>query len=130
MESAFPFLTTPKDEDSVLERAFVEAADQVDDSDAMTTRVLDAAFEQFRRMGIRRSSMEDVARRAGVSRVTVYRRFSSKDALVEQVVRREFRRYFGQFIVDVQEAGTVADRVVLGFVSSLRAFRRNPSSAA
>ncbi|MEV2251541.1 TetR family transcriptional regulator [Streptomyces sp. NPDC050147] len=126
MESAFPFLTTPKGESSVLERAFAEAADQADDSDAMTTRVLDAAFEQFRRMGIRRSSMEDVARRAGVSRVTVYRRFSSKDALVEQVVRREFRRYFGQFIVDVQEAGTVADRVVLGFVSSLRAFRRNP----
>jgi hypothetical protein len=42
------------------------------------------------------------------------------------VVRREFRRYFDQFIVDIRDARTVADRVVLGFVSSLRAIRGNP----
>lgn len=123
---AFPFLATPQDSDSVLDRAFTEAAERVDENDEVTTRVLDAAFEQFRRMGIRRSTMEDVARRAGVSRITVYRRFTTKDALVEQVVRREFRRYFDQFIVDVQGAETVADRVVIGFVSSLQAIRRNP----
>jgi TetR/AcrR family transcriptional regulator, repressor for uid operon len=70
--------------------------------------------------------MEDVARRAGVSRITVYRRFATKDALVEQVVRREFRRYFDQFLLDIQEATTAADRVVLGFVSALRAIRHNP----
>ncbi|MBT2488635.1 TetR/AcrR family transcriptional regulator [Streptomyces sp. ISL-96] len=110
----------------MLERAFAEAAERVDDNDEITTRVLDAASEQFRRMGMRRSTMEDVARRAGVSRITVYRRFASKDALIEQVVRREFRRYFDQFSVDVQDAETVADRVVLGFVSSLRTIRRNP----
>jgi AcrR family transcriptional regulator len=70
--------------------------------------------------------MDDVARRAGVSRITVYRRFATKDALVEQVVRREFRRYFDQFLVDIQQARTAADRVVLGFVSALRAIRHNP----
>ncbi|WP_241837972.1 TetR/AcrR family transcriptional regulator [Streptomyces sp. CB03234] len=111
---------------SLLELAFTEAADGADQDDETTTRLLDAAYEQFCRMGIRRSTMADVARLAGVSRITVYRRFASKEALVEQVVRREFRRYFDQFTVDIQDAGTVADRVVLGFVSSLRAIRRNP----
>src|SRR5689334_3172915 len=77
-------------------------------------------------MGIRRSTMEDVARRAGVSRITAYRRFANKDTLVELVVRREFRRYFDQFLVDIQQARTVADRVELGFVSALQAIRRNP----
>jgi TetR/AcrR family transcriptional regulator, repressor for uid operon len=77
-------------------------------------------------MGVRRSTMEDVARRAGVSRITAYRRFATKDALVEQVVRREFRRYFDQFLVDIEQAETIADRVVLGFVSALQAIRRNP----
>jgi AcrR family transcriptional regulator len=54
------------------------------------------------------------------------RRFATKDALVEHVVRREFRRYFEQFLIDIQRAETAADRVVLGFVSSLRAIRGNP----
>lgn len=112
--------------ESLLERAYTDAVERVDDLDAARSRVLDAAYEQFCRLGIQRSTMEDVARRAGVSRITVYRRFATKDALVEQVVRREFRRYFDQFLVDIEQAETAADRVVLGFVSSLRAIRGNP----
>jgi AcrR family transcriptional regulator len=111
---------------SLLERAFTEALERSEDSDEIAARLLDAAHDQFCRMGIRRSTMEDVARRAGVSRITAYRRFATKDALVEQVVRREFRRYFDQFLVDIEEARTVADRVELGFVSALQAIRRNP----
>ncbi|NKZ02297.1 TetR/AcrR family transcriptional regulator [Actinomadura latina] len=110
----------------MLERAYTDAVEQVDDQDETRTRVLDAAYDQFSRMGVQRSTMEDVARRAGVSRITVYRRFATKDALVEHVVRREFRRYFDRFLVDIKQAETAADRVVLGFVSSLRAIRRNP----
>lgn len=117
---------TSADPESLLERVFAEAAEQADDHDEITTRVLDGAYEQFCLIGIRRSTMEDVARRAGVSRITVYRRFATKDALVEQVVRREFRRYFDQFVHDVQQARTAADRVVVGFVSALRAIRHNP----
>jgi TetR/AcrR family transcriptional repressor of uid operon len=111
--------------ESLLERALAEAVERVDDHDEMTARVLDGAYEQFCRMGIRRSTMEDVARRAGVSRITVYRRFATKDALVEHVVRREFRRYFDRFLIDIEQARTVADRVELGFVSALRAIRHN-----
>jgi len=112
--------------DSLLERVFAEVADPAEVADEITTRVLDGAYEQFCRMGIRRSTMEDVARRAGVSRITVYRRFATKDALTEHVVRREFRRYFDQFLIDIEQARTAADRVVLGFVSALRAIRHNP----
>lgn len=127
VEPAFTaLLTVVGSESSLLERAFAEAVEQVDENDEITGRLLDAAYEQFCRLGIRRSTMEEVARRAGVSRITAYRRFTTKDALIEQVVRREFRRYFNQFLIDIQGAETLADRVVLGFVSSLRAIRRNP----
>jgi TetR/AcrR family transcriptional regulator, repressor for uid operon len=112
--------------ESLLERAFTDAVERADDADEITTRVLDGAYEQFCQIGIRRSTIQDVAHRAGVSRITVYRRFATKDELVEQVVRREFRRYFDQFLLDIQQARTVADRIVLGFASSLRAIRRNP----
>lgn len=110
----------------MLERALFDALERAEESDEIALRLLDAAYEQFCRMGIRRSTMEDVARRAGVSRITAYRRFATKDALVEQVVRREFRRYFDRFLIDIQHAESAADRVVLGFASALRAIRHNP----
>ncbi|GAB3699110.1 TetR/AcrR family transcriptional regulator [Saccharopolyspora tripterygii] len=127
MDPALPDLIA-RDENSktLLERAFSDAVESVDDNDGATARVLDAAYEQFCRMGIRRSTMEDVAKRAGVSRITVYRRFANKDTLVEHVVRREFRRYFDQFLLDIGEARTLAERLELGFASSLRTIRRNP----
>ena len=128
MEPILSGLITPgtDHEESLLERAFAEAIDRSESTDETTERVLEAAYEQFRRIGIRRSTMEDVAKRAGVSRITVYRRFSTKDALVQQVIRREFRRYFDQFLLDIQGAETVAERVEVGFASSLRAIRNNP----
>ncbi|MET9827215.1 MULTISPECIES: TetR/AcrR family transcriptional regulator [Streptomyces] len=125
MEPVLSSLMQPTGAPSVLESTFAEAVEGADQEDEVSARLLDAAYEQFCRMGVKRSTMTDVARLAGVSRITVYRRFATKDQLVEQVVRREFRRYFGRFIVDIQQAETVADRVVLGFVSSLGALRRN-----
>ncbi|MEU7405412.1 TetR/AcrR family transcriptional regulator [Streptomyces sp. NPDC044948] len=125
VEPVLSSLMQPTGAASVLESTFAEAVEGADQEDEVSARLLDAAYEQFCRMGVKRSTMTDVARLAGVSRITVYRRFATKDQLVEQVVRREFRRYFGRFIVDIQQAETVADRVVLGFVSSLGALRRN-----
>jgi AcrR family transcriptional regulator len=112
---------------SGLAGALTAAAEGVvDDHDETSARILEAAFEVFCWIGIQRSTMEDVARRAGVSRITVYRRFESKGVLVDQLIRREISRYFDQFRRDVEHADSAADRVVLGFVSSLHAFRRNP----
>ncbi|MCP2252760.1 transcriptional regulator, TetR family [Prauserella aidingensis] len=128
MGPALPGATTPDVDraESLLERVFNVEPEHEADDDAATTRVLDAAYEQFCRTGIRRSTMDDVARRAGVSRITVYRRFSTKDALVEHVVRREFRRYFDQFLLDIKPARDAAERVELGFASALRSIRHNP----
>ncbi|WP_284117924.1 TetR/AcrR family transcriptional regulator [Streptomyces fragilis] len=116
---------TSSDVPSLLETAFTGAAEGAGPDDEIAARLLDAAHEQFCRIGIKRSTMADVAKLAGVSRITVYRRFATKDVLVEQVVRRELRRCLDRFAHDVQGAETVADRVELGFVSSLRAIRRN-----
>jgi TetR/AcrR family transcriptional repressor of uid operon len=127
VEDASSVATTASGSGSVLVGALTAAVEGVvDDHDETSARILDAAYELFCRIGIQRSTMEDVARRAGVSRITVYRRFATKGALVDQLVRREIRRYFDQFRIDIEHAETAADRVVLGFVSSLRAFRRNP----
>ncbi|WP_349678327.1 TetR/AcrR family transcriptional regulator [Gordonia sp. UBA5067] len=110
---------------AMLGRVLADAADSAAPDD-IATRILDAARQQFSAIGVRHSTMEDVARRAGVARITVYRRFPTKDVLVEQVTLREYRDYFQQFLLDIRGVATVQDRVVVGFTSSLRAIRRNP----
>jgi len=49
-------------------------------------RVLEAAREVFGELGAD-ASMEEIASRAGVGVGTVYRRFSSKDALIDELLR-------------------------------------------
>ena len=118
-------VTTSTDDRSLLERAFADAVGGAD-SDDPNAVILDAAYELFCRQGIQRTTMDDVARRARLSRITVYRRVVSKEALVEAVLLRDFRQYVDRFLADLAGAETVADRVVAGFVSSLRATRSNP----
>lgn len=48
--------------------------------------ILRAAFELFLERGVDGASMERIARRAGVGKLTVYRRWSSKEELLAQAV--------------------------------------------
>ena len=109
----------------LIERAFLDAADGAA-PDQGNAAILSAARELFMAQGVQRTTMEDVARRAGVSRITIYRRTESKEALLEQVVLGEFRRYFDEFLIDIAGADTVEERAVRGFVGSLRSARNNP----
>jgi AcrR family transcriptional regulator len=56
---------------------------------ARRERVLAVALEAFGRYGFRKTSMEDVARAAGISRQGLYLQFASKEALFRAAVRQE-----------------------------------------
>ncbi|MFF0703141.1 TetR/AcrR family transcriptional regulator [Streptomyces tendae] len=101
-------------------------AAKTETEDPTARRILDAALEQFTVFGLRRSSMNDVAKRAGVSRVTVYRRFGTKDTLVEQTLLRENSRFFQRLDQAVAALPTMEERVVEGFVVALRHTRAHP----
>ncbi len=70
-------------------------------------RVLDAARASIVDVGWRRSTLTDVARRAGVSRMTIYRRWPDMQTLFADLMTREF--------------ATLAGRSALGGGSSSRA---------
>lgn len=92
----------------------------------MARRILDGALEQFSDTGLTRTTMDDVARRAGLSRVTIYRRFESKQALIEAVLVRECRRCLAALDAAVGELATVEERIVTGFAFALRFAREHP----
>lgn len=92
----------------------------------MAQRILDAAFEQFCLLGIKRSSMEDVAKKAGIGRVTIYRRFASKDKLVEALMNQQIQRVLARVTEAHAAASDVESAWVAGFVAGMNAVRRHP----
>lgn len=48
--------------------------------------ILDVAFEKFRKYGIRRVTLEDIARELRISKKTIYQHFADKEALVRACV--------------------------------------------
>ncbi len=104
---------------------FLEVAPVVGE-DVLFDRVAAAALDEFVEHGIRRTSMEDVARRAGVSRMTVFRRFASKQGLVEVVIAREVRRGMQELDLLWEGAETLEDRLVAGFEFAGRYVRGHP----
>lgn len=94
--------------------------------DAVFDRIAAAALEEFTEHGIRRTSMEDVARRAGVSRMTVFRRFENKQGLLEVVIAREVRRGMDELDSLWDGAETLEDRLVEGFAFAGRYVRHHP----
>lgn len=54
--------------------------------------VLDAALSAFLDFGVRRTNMGDIARRAGISPATLYRRYAQKSDVVMAVGMREAER--------------------------------------
>ena len=54
---------------------------------------LDAAVECFLRFGIRKTSVQDIARVLGVNRVTVYRQVGNVDSILRLLMAREVHRH-------------------------------------
>jgi AcrR family transcriptional regulator len=64
-------------------------SDTIDRTEGARARILDAAFDAVATFGLARLTVEDVARRADLSRQSVYRYFGSKDELIGALVIRE-----------------------------------------
>jgi TetR/AcrR family transcriptional repressor of mexJK operon len=67
--------------------------------------ILDAAWELFLERGVGAVSIEAIAARAGVSKMTVYKHYTDKHALFEEAVLREMRAIETAQIVEAADAG-------------------------
>ncbi len=76
--------------------------------------LLDAAYACVLAVGVRRTTLTDVARRAGVSRMTVYRRFGDVDALITGLMTREFSGVLTDAVAANAALPTVRERLAHG----------------
>ena len=75
--------------------------------------MLDAAEECFTRFGVSKTTVEDVARAAGISRATVYRYFSDgRDEIILGVVVRETDRYLTRLSSRIARQAGLAEAIV------------------
>src|SRR5262249_56799569 len=93
--------------------------------DDITTRILGATLEQAELVGMRRITMEDVARRSGVGRATLYRRFPTKAALTDAIVLAEARRFLEGSAQARSRGSTLEDRMVYGTVFTVTFLREH-----
>lgn len=109
----------------LLTRALTTAPED-EAADPTRTRILDAALEEAASVGLPRMTVEDVVRRSGLGRMTVYRRFSRRDDLVEALIARECRRFLVAVAGGLDEGATPEEATAIAFVEAMRFVRAHP----
>ncbi len=84
-------------------------------------RIRAAALSCIARRGLSKTTVDDVARQAGVSRATLYRVFpGGKDTLVDAVLGREIARFFADLAVELRRHDEAEALLVAGVGRALR----------
>lgn len=87
--------------------------------------VLDAARDCVLAVGVRRTTLTEVARRADVSRMTIYRRWPDVATLVADLMTREWAAVIDG-VVPATDGIPVRTQIVDGLVGGTRALRAHP----
>jgi TetR/AcrR family transcriptional regulator, repressor for uid operon len=88
-----------------------------DDTDR---RIIDAVLAELLVTPLRKVALEDIARRAGVTRMTVYRRFGDRERLIEATLSREVRRFLAGVAAADDPSAPLEDRIAEAFAAGLR----------
>jgi AcrR family transcriptional regulator len=115
---------TPSTLAALLARAVTGGEDA--GADGTEDRILDAAMAEVAEHGTKATTMDDVALTAGVARMTVFRRFGSKSALLERLVLRELRAFLERVDAALDAVPDPADRVAEAFVQCVRIATEHP----
>lgn len=79
-------------------------------AEAIRDRVLDGALQQFCEKGSA-ASMDDIATACGVTKLTIYRRFASKEALLIAVIDRSLEQNAARFAASNGDGMPPMDRL-------------------
>lgn len=92
--------------------------------------IIDATLVCLARHGTAKTTVDDIARQAGVSRATVYRVFpGGRDEVLSAVVDTEMARLFSALGVRLGEANDLADALVAAIVEASTRIRNHAALA-
>jgi AcrR family transcriptional regulator len=97
--------------------------ERLDNEEDARERLLNAAESCFERFGLRRTTIDDVAREAKVSRSTVYRYFDGRGDLIVGAYMRESAAVNEKVKALMREPGPFGERVVDAMMRSIDAIR-------
>ncbi|HEX4108898.1 MAG TPA: TetR/AcrR family transcriptional regulator [Solirubrobacteraceae bacterium] len=89
-------------------------------------RILDALVQCIVENGMRKVTVDDVAQRAELSRVTLYSYFSGKQAMIQEAVVRETERFLAELERVAESHETPEERLVETFAFAYRHLRAHP----
>jgi AcrR family transcriptional regulator len=93
-------------------------------------RVVDAALRCLAGQGLRKTTVDDIARAAGLSRATLYRNFpGGRDAVLVAATQTEVARLFAALAVELGAADDLEAVVVAGLVTASRRLGDHPALA-
>lgn len=95
-------------------------------SNEMLGRILRAARACFARYGVHRTSMNDVAQAAGVSRQTLYNTISGRQELIEAVVVLRIEEMSEELRTVLEAQPTFVDAIVETSLASVELARKDP----
>ncbi|MCW2944375.1 MAG: transcriptional regulator, TetR family [Actinoallomurus sp.] len=94
-------------------------------------RIVNAAEGCFARYGVGKTTVEDIAAAAGLSRATVYRSFAGgRDEVILTVILRDLRRFLDHLAGRLSREPSVPDAIVEGVIDAVAFVRGEPRVAA
>lgn len=89
-------------------------------------KIIDATVKCFRRFGINKTSMDDIAKAAKLSRPTIYRYFPSRHHLAVEVLVREVRDHTRLVVPVIKEHRYPPKALVEGIMFDLATAKEHP----
>jgi AcrR family transcriptional regulator len=96
------------------------------DAQAAKERLMEAAEACFDKYGVAKTTMDDIAKMAGVSRPTVYRHFDDRDSLILAVVMRRSRLLIDRAQKFIRKYDSFEDQLVEGLLFAVEKGRKDP----
>lgn len=119
--------TTPRSASDARKRREKNPIDAFEGRDrSVEDTIVDATVKCFNRFGIEKTSMEDIAEAANLSRPTIYRYFPSRNHLVVEVLVREVRDHTRRVVPVIKQHKYPPRALIEGILFDIASARQHP----